>query len=284
MIRSRPELNAYPLPRHPDLLLLAFARNELILHYQPYIDLGTHKIVGVEVLLRWQHPLHGLLYPAAFLPFAERSGSIAALGELVILKACAQMKEWQTSGIKLPSISVNVSPRQFDQSSLPVYVHTILTQMNLAPELLDIEITESSMPRDPDKMYGDVAALRSLGVKISIDDFGLGYSNLERLRMMRVDRIKIDRVFVSNLVSNPVDQCLVKAMIFLSQQLGVSTVAEGIEKLDTLDILRSMGCEQGQGFYFAPALSAADFERYLVQTCTDSTDLNRIHKLRYTQH
>jgi len=260
-----PEICELALSHNADMLQSALERDEFVLHYQPCHDLSTQKIVGVEALLRWQHPVRGFLYPDTFIPAAEQTGLIGALGEWVILKSCTQMKDWQKSGINLPSISINVSPSQFDQSSLPSYVQAVLTQMKLAPELLDIEITESSMPADPLKMYDDVAALRRLGVKISIDDFGLGYSSLERLRMMPVDRIKIDRVFVSNLVSNPVDQCLVRSIITLSQQLGVNTVAEGIEQFDTIGVLRSMGCEQGQGFYFTPALSTNDCERYLLQ-------------------
>jgi len=248
-----------------DFLHCSLARNEFVLHYQPYFDLCTQKIVGVEALVRWQHPVHGLLYPDTFIPAMERSGLISALGEWVMLEACTQMKDWQTSGIELHSISVNVSPRQFNQSTLPAYVHKILTQTNLAPELLDIEITESSIPLDPGEMYRDVAALRRLGVKISIDDFGMGYSSLERLRMMQIDRIKIDRVFISHLSSNPIDQCLVKAMMTIAQELSLSTVAEGIEQFDSLAMLRTFGCQQGQGFYFSPPLNLADCERYLRQ-------------------
>jgi len=265
MQSGNPEISDCEALQQADLLHCALARNEFVLHYQPYFDLCTEKIVGVEALVRWQRPVHGLLYPDTFIAVVERSGLISTLGEWVMLKACMQMKDWQTSGIELRSISVNVSPLQFDQSTLPASVHNMLTQIDLAPELLNIEITESSMPLDPSRMYLDVAALRRLGVKVSIDDFGMGYSSLERLRMMQVDRIKIDRVFISHLVSNPIDQCLVKAMMTIAQQLGLSTIAEGIEQLDTLAMLRSFGCEQGQGFYFSPPLSGADCDRYLRQ-------------------
>ena len=260
-----PEIGGCETLRQAGLLLCALARNEFVLHYQPYFDLCTGNIVGVEALVRWQHPVHGLLYPDTFIPIVERSGLITILGEWVMRKACTQMKDWQISGLELRSISVNVSPLQFDQSTLLASVHSMLTQIDLAPELLNIEITESSMPLDPSKMYQAVAALRRLGVKISIDDFGIGYSSLERLRMIQVDRIKIDRVFISHLVSNPIDQCLVKAMMTIAQQLGLNTIAEGIEQFDTLAMLRSFGCEQGQGFYFSPPLSGADCDRYLRQ-------------------
>ena len=264
---DRPEICELGLAQQSHILRCALELDQLILHYQPYIDLCTHKVVGVEALLRLQHPVHGMLPPQMFIPAAERSGLIGAIGEWVILKACTQMKEWQTSGIKLPSLSVNISPLQFDQSALPNYIQAVLNKLSLAADLIDIEITESSIPTDPNGMYRDVSALRKLGVKISIDDFGLGYSSFERLKMMQVDRIKIDRLFVSNLTSNYIDRCLVNAMIDLSIQLGVSTVAEGIEQLDTLDLLRSMGCEQGQGFYISPPLSTADCERYLLRSC-----------------
>jgi len=245
------------------MLQEALARQEFLLHYQPYLDLTTHQVAGVEALIRWQHPSCGLLYPDDFIPQAERSGLIDSIGEWVLKQACAQMSEWIALGIDIPSMSVNVSPCQFSNCSLPTRVQTILKENTLSARYLDLEITESAVPSDEKMMRTNIAALRQLGVKISIDDFGMGYSSLERLRRIQVDRLKIDRVFVSELALNPVDVCLIRSMIHLAQQLGLSVIAEGIEDAEACVRLQSLGCDQGQGFYFTAALSADACEKYL---------------------
>jgi EAL domain-containing protein (putative c-di-GMP-specific phosphodiesterase class I) len=241
----------------------ALVRQEFLLHYQPYLDLVSHQVAGVEALIRWQHPSRGLLYPDDFIAHAERSGLIDSIGEWVLRQACAQMSEWIALGIDIPSISVNVSPLQFSNSTLPTLVQTVLNEHALSARQLDLEITESTVPSDEKMMRANIAALRQLGVKISIDDFGMGYSSLERLRTIQVDRLKIDRVFVSELALNPMDACLIRSMIHLAQQLGLSVIAEGIEDAEACVRLQSMGCDQGQGFYFAAALGADACEKYL---------------------
>jgi EAL domain-containing protein (putative c-di-GMP-specific phosphodiesterase class I) len=245
------------------LLREALVRQEFLLYYQPYLDLTTQKVAGLEALIRWKHPLHGNISPDHFIPHAERSDLIGLISEWVLEQACAQMKRWHALGIEVPTMSINVSPRQFDRGTMPALVKTILTQNNLALWQLDLEITESSVPLDEKTMCEDVAVLRELGVKISIDDFGTGHSSLKRLRTMQIDRLKIDRSFVSNIALNPMDECLVRSMIHLAQQLGVTVIAEGIEDLETYLVLRSLGSDQGQGFYFSRALSATDCEKYL---------------------
>lgn len=241
----------------------ALVRQEFLLHYQPYLDLTTHQVAGVEALIRWQHPSRGLLYPDDFIPHAERSGLIDSIGEWVLKQACAQMSEWTALGLEIPSMSVNVSPRQFSNCSLPTLVQTILKDNALSAGYLDLEITESAVPSDEKMMRTNIAALRQQGVTISIDDFGMGYSSLERLRTIRVDRLKIDRVFVSDLALNPMDVCLIRSMIHLAQQLGLSVIAEGIEDAEACVRLQSLGCDQGQGFYFTAALGADACEKYL---------------------
>jgi EAL domain-containing protein (putative c-di-GMP-specific phosphodiesterase class I) len=241
----------------------ALVRQEFLLHYQPYLDLTTHQVAGVEALIRWQHPSRGLLYPDDFIPQAERSGLIDSIGEWVLNQACEQMSEWTALGIDIPSMSVNVSPCQFSSCSLPTLVQAILQKNTLLAGYLDLEITESTVPSDEKMMRTNIAALRQLGVSISIDDFGMGYSSLERLRTIQVDRLKIDRVFVSDLALNPVDACLIRSMIHLAQQLGLSVIAEGIEDAEACVRLQSLGCDQGQGFYFTPALGADACEKYL---------------------
>lgn len=245
------------------MLQEALICQEFLLHYQPYLDLTTHQVAGVEALIRWQHPSRGLLYPDDFIPHAERSGLIDSIGEWVLNQACAQMSEWTALGIDIPSMSVNVSPRQFSNCALPTLVQTILKENELSAGYLDLEITESTTPSDEKMMSTNIAALRQLGVTISIDDFGMGYSSLERLRTIQVDRLKIDRVFVSELALRPLDACLIRSMIHLAQQLGLSVIAEGIEDAEACHRLRSMGCDQGQGFYFTAALGADACEKYL---------------------
>jgi EAL domain-containing protein (putative c-di-GMP-specific phosphodiesterase class I) len=241
----------------------ALIRQEFLLHYQPYLDLMTHQVAGVEALIRWQHPSLGLLYPDDFIPQAERSGLIDSIGEWVLNQACTQMSEWTALGIDIPSMSVNVSPCQFSNCSLPTLVQTILQKNTLSARYLDLEITESTVPSDEKMMRTNIAALRQLGVSISIDDFGMGYSSLERLRTIQVDRLKIDRIFVSELALNPRDVCLVRSTIHLARQLGMSVIAEGIEDAEACVRLQSLGCDQGQGFYFTAALGADACEKYL---------------------
>lgn len=241
----------------------ALAHDEFFLQYQPYHNLSTHDISGVEALIRWQHPMHGLIYPDHFIPSAERSELIDALGVWVLRESCRQMGIWCAAGLDIPSISVNVSPRQFNSSSLPILIQTTLTENHLAANQLDLEITESVLPSDEKMMYANISALRDLGVKISIDDFGMGYSNLQRLRMMQIDRIKIDRIFIEDLALNPRHSSLVRSMIHLAKELGVSIIAEGIEDSEAFVRLQSMGCDQGQGFYFTAALNATECENYV---------------------
>jgi EAL domain-containing protein (putative c-di-GMP-specific phosphodiesterase class I) len=254
----------------------ALIRQEFLLHYQPYLNLTTHRVEGVEALVRWQHPLRGLLYPDDFIPQAERSGLIDSIGEWVLDQACAQMSEWTALGIDIAHMSVNVSPRQFSSCSLLEMVQIILNKNKLSAAQLDLEITESTVPSDEKIMCANIASLRQLGVRISIDDFGMGYSSLERLRTMQVDRLKIDRIFVSDLAVNPTDACLVRSMIHLARQLGLSVIAEGIEDAEACVRVHSMGCDQGQGFYFTAALAATECEKYL----REAQDAYRVSRRR----
>jgi EAL domain-containing protein (putative c-di-GMP-specific phosphodiesterase class I) len=252
--------------RMEETLREALLLNQFVLHYQPYRNLATQKIAGVEALIRWQHPEDGLIYPGHFIHYAERSHLIDSIGEWVLWQACVQMSRWQALGIDVPSISVNVSPRQLNNLSFATLVQTILNTTNLTPEKLDLEITESTEAIDEKSMCNTVASLRQVGVKISIDDFGTGFSSLARLRIMQVDRIKIDRSFVSDLILSTKDACLVQSMIHLAQQLEISVIAEGIEDAETLVRIQAMGCDEGQGYYFAKPLSSNECEKYLRTT------------------
>lgn len=248
------------------MLREALLLKQFVLHYQPYRNLATKKIAGVEALIRWQHPVHGLIYPSHFIHHVECSDLIESVGEWVLWQACVQMTRWQALGINVPSMSVNVSPRQLNNPSFITLIQTILATTNLAPEKLDLEITESAEAIDEKIMCNTIALLRQEGVKISIDDFGTGYSSLARLRIMQVDRIKIDRSFVSDLILSPKDASLVQSMIHLAQQLDISVIAEGIEDAETLVRIQAMGCDEGQGYYFAKPLSSNECEKYLRTT------------------
>lgn len=245
-----------------ELLRQAIICEQFVLHYQPCINIYTGEMVSIEALIRWQHPSAGLIYPDAFIPLAERSGLIVEIGEWVLIQACKKMKQWQNEGVQIPSVSVNVSPKQIQTASLLSLIQNALNISALNPTALDIEITESILLPENESLSEDIILLRKMGVKISLDDFGLGYSSFARLRNFKVDRIKIDKLFITNLTSSHIDQSLVRTMIALSQELGINIIAEGIEDPQTLIMLQSMGCPHGQGFHISYPMDSTSTENY----------------------
>jgi EAL domain-containing protein (putative c-di-GMP-specific phosphodiesterase class I) len=244
----------------------AVARNELRLHYQPLIDLANGRIVGLEALARWQHPTRGLVPPLEFIPLAEETGLILPIGRWVLETACRQARAWQGS---LPGggplmISVNLSARQFAQPGLAEQVATILTETGLDPACLELEITESVLMDQSDAGIRSLGVLRELGVKLVLDDFGTGYSSLSYLKHLPLDTIKIDRSFVTELTEDDANLPIVEAVISLAHGLGIGVVAEGIETEEQLTRLGQLGCDRGQGFYFARPLPPDDVPRLLV--------------------
>ncbi len=236
----------------------ALERNELRLVYQPIVSLSTERTVGVEALVRWQHPERGLLAPDLFIPLAEETGLILAVGHFVLREACQTARKWQDATAKGPglSISVNLSAREFAQPGLVDRVEGLLGEFALEPRRLRIEITESLIMEDPDAAVARCRALRGLGVGIDIDDFGTGYSSLSYLRRFPVDALKIDRSFVSGMDGRTEDHEIVKAIVSLAVALGLRTVAEGVETADQLVRLKQLGCELGQGYRFARPVEA----------------------------
>jgi diguanylate cyclase (GGDEF)-like protein len=239
-------------------LYRAIDNNELVLHYQPMVSAMTGEILCMEALVRWNQPEHGLISPGVFIPLAEQTGLINPIGEWVLRTACNQAKAWLDMGLPPVHISVNVSVLQLRNSRFVSIVEDILRETGLEPEYLDLEITETVAVKESDNILNILEELRNLGIEISIDDFGTEYSSLSRLNHMPVNRIKIDRSFISNLFRSEKEQTLVKGMIHLSQTLGLKVVAEGVEYEDQFEFLRQHGCDEIQGYYISRPVHADD--------------------------
>ncbi|MBD2346316.1 putative bifunctional diguanylate cyclase/phosphodiesterase [Anabaena subtropica] len=234
----------------------ALERNEIIVYYQPIIDLYTGQITAVEALVRWQHPTRGLVSPAKFIPIAEANGSIVEIGEWVLRTACLQNRAWQLAGLPPIRMSVNLSARQFEQSNLVELVSQIMQESGLHPSYLELEVTESSLMTDVQRSVNILKQLQELGVWLALDDFGTGYSSLNYLKRFPVNMLKIDRSFVQDVVSNPDSAAVTNAIIALAKSLQLKITAEGIETQQQLNYLQKRGCHEGQGYYFgipAPA-------------------------------
>ncbi|MCK9284254.1 MAG: EAL domain-containing protein [Rhodocyclaceae bacterium] len=242
----------------------ALERDELLLHYQPQIDLGSGAIVGVEALIRWRHPEQGLISPAEFIPIAESSGLILPIGEWVLRTALKQLKGWMDDGLPLRQVAVNLSAVQFRQQDLPAMIESLLADAGLPNSCLELELTESVTMEDPLAAIAMMDALHARGVMIAIDDFGTGYSSLNYLKRFQVDKLKIDQSFVRDITHNHEDGAIVQAIINLATTLKFKTIAEGVETGEQLDFLRAHGCQEIQGYLFSrplPAVELADWVR-----------------------
>jgi diguanylate cyclase (GGDEF)-like protein/PAS domain S-box-containing protein len=235
------------------------AAGQLFLAYQPQVDMETSRLVGLEALVRWNHPTRGVLLPDEFLPTAERSGLIVMLGNWVLRSACRQAQQWLENGVALPPVAINVSALQFKAPrELEKEIDTVLADTGLRPGLLEIEMTETALMGTSSGHDNVVERLRARGLRIAIDDFGTGYSSLLYLRRFPVDRIKIAQEFVKDIGIEPNDTAIVKAAIGLARELGIGVLAEGVETADQLRLLHEWGCRQAQGFYFAAPMSAEE--------------------------
>jgi predicted signal transduction protein with EAL and GGDEF domain len=245
----------------------ALANDELRLRYQPAVELGSGRVVGVEALLRWEHPELGLLEPDSFIPLAEQTGLIVSLGEWVLAEACRQLSEW---GLEALTVAVNVSPRQLASPGLVEAVTSALEEADLLPSRLCLEITESAVIADPEVAVAKLHRLKGLGVRLAVDDFGIGYSSLASLReLLPVDALKIDRLFVNGLDTNADDRAIVESVIRLARSLDLDAVAEGVETADQAQLLTSLGCSHAQGFYYARPLVAAELAQLLAAEAFD---------------
>ncbi|MFN2308365.1 MAG: putative bifunctional diguanylate cyclase/phosphodiesterase, partial [Gammaproteobacteria bacterium] len=237
-------------------LRLALERQELVLHYQPKIDLHSGAIVGIEALVRWQHPQRGLLAPAEFVPIAEDSGLILPIGRWVLHEACRQAQAWQDMGLPQIPISVNTSALEFRAKDFLVNLRGILDETHLQPRYLEIELTESVLMRDAKSTDTVLNALSAMGIQLAVDDFGTGYSSLSYLRRFSVDTLKIDGSFVSSMTHNENDASLVSAVISMGKSLKQRVIAEGVETAEQAAFLLDQQCDEGQGFFFAHPMVA----------------------------
>ena len=245
------------------MLRHALERKEFVLHYQPKIALQDNRIIGVEALIRWNSKELGLVLPMQFIPLAEETGLIAPIGEWVLKTACAQNKAWQDQGFPPLLMSVNLSPRQFQQKNLLQMIAGTLTETGLDPRLLELEITESIIMKHPEKSSAILQQLHEIGIRFSIDDFGTGYSSLAYLKRFPVHRLKIDQSFVRHITTDADDAAIVTAVIAMAKSLKLEVVAEGVETREQLAFLAQLRCDEYQGYYFSKPVPAEEFVRLL---------------------
>jgi diguanylate cyclase (GGDEF)-like protein/PAS domain S-box-containing protein len=241
----------------------AMERNELLLHYQPKIDLATRRIVGAEALVRWQHPQIGLVHPNEFIPLAEETGLVVPLGAWVMKEAMRQHMAWRAAGLPPIKLSINLSARQFRLENLPDLVEAALKETGASAEAFIFELTESMVMQDAERALSVMHALKQLGIALSLDDFGTGYSSLSYLRRFPIDEVKIDRSFVRDLHHDPDDAAIAAAVVALAHSLGLRVVAEGVELEAQVTVLEKLGCGEVQGFFFGRPLAVEDFEERL---------------------
>jgi diguanylate cyclase (GGDEF)-like protein len=241
----------------------ALAQGQLSLHYQPKIDIATGEMRSVEALIRWHHPTRGMILPGEFIPIAEESGLILEIGDWVIREACRQAREWQQRHMPFLRVAVNVSPLQFRQANFVRKVHSALQEHCLDATYLEIELTEATLMSNAETSVALLEELSELGVVVAIDDFGTGYSSMSYLQRFPIDKLKIDRSFISDVASNAADASIVRAIISLAHGLRLKVIAEGVESEEQLGILRRMGCDQYQGFFRSAAVPAADIEKFV---------------------
>lgn len=241
----------------------AIERDELRLHFQPQLSLASGQIVGVEALVRWQHAVQGLVPPGTFIPVAEETGLIIAISEWVLTEACRCAKEWQDGRQPGIRIAVNLSARHFRYNNLPETVASVLSQTGLEARLLELELTESAIMKDPGRAVRIVDRLKNLGVRISLDDFGTGYSSLAYLSRFAIDRLKIDQSFVRDITTNPVNASIATATIAMAHKLGKIVVAEGVETEAQMQFLRRHDCDEMQGYLFSHPVPAEEMREML---------------------
>ena len=243
----------------------ALENDELELFYQPQVDLQSGHLVGAECLLRWQHPELGIVSPSRFIPIAEDTGLITSIGEWVLRTACAQSRVWQDRGFPAVRMAVNLSARQFRSRNLVETVREILEETQLPVQLLELEVTEGAIMADIDRTISTLRALSEMGVRIAVDDFGTGYSSLAYLAQFPLDVLKIDQSFVRDVVDRSDVACVVAAIVGLAHSLDLTVVAEGVESQEQLEFLRTLGCEEIQGYLYSRPLAASDFEELLMR-------------------
>jgi diguanylate cyclase len=242
------------------------------LHYQPKYDAATKRIHSVEALIRWRHPERGLIPPDQFIPLAEESGLIVPIGEWVLREACRQARVWQDQGLPTLRVAVNISALQFRRLDLVETVRLALADAGVDPKFLEIELTETAVMSDPEESVAILERLSRMGVIVSVDDFGTGYSSMSYLRRFPIDKLKIDRSFITNIMTSADDASIVQAIISLAHGLRLKVVAEGVENAEQVAFLQNLGCDQYQGYYFSRPVDAAAFEQLLRGTSAPDDD------------
>jgi EAL domain-containing protein (putative c-di-GMP-specific phosphodiesterase class I) len=237
----------------------AMERREFFVHYQPQMNLLTGRLIGMEALVRWQHPEMGLVTPDKFIPLAEESGLIIPIGEWVLKTACRQNKAWNDMGYGPLRVAVNLSGRQFKQGDLAESVAAVLGETGLPPSLLELEITESTIMHNAEETIVTLRRLKEMGISLAIDDFGTGYSSLSYLKHFPIDRLKIDRSFVLDITTDPDDAAIAEAIISMAHSLKLKVTAEGVEQPDQLHFLSQRNCDEMQGYLVSRPISAEDF-------------------------
>jgi diguanylate cyclase (GGDEF)-like protein len=259
---------------------VALERGQFQLHYQPKVNTATGAMHGAEALLRWTHPELGEIPPSKFIPIAEESGLIGAIGAWVVREACRQARAWQDNGLPSLRVAVNLSASQFRQGDLLSIIRDALDTAGLEARFLEVELTESVVMSDPEESIAILEQLSAMGVLVSVDDFGTGYSSMSYLRRLPIDKIKIDRGFIGEVISRPDDASIVRAIVSLAHSLKLKVVAEGVESVEQLEFLKTLGCDQYQGFHFSPALPAAQFEALVRATNEDDPEFTEAEAQR----
>jgi diguanylate cyclase (GGDEF)-like protein len=232
----------------------ALKNNEFLLHYQPQVDINTHEIVGVEVLIRWKHPVFGFISPTKFIPHAEKTDLILTIGEWVMHSACTQAVQWKKEGIKPIRMAINISGTQLKRQDLLLITAKTLLETGLAPHLLELELTEGVIMENAELTINTLNQLKNMGVRLSIDDFGTGYSSLNYLKRFPIDTLKIDQSFIKDITKDPDDYAIASTIIAMAHNLRLTVIAEGVETKEQLEMLRNKNCNEVQGYYFSKPL------------------------------
>jgi EAL domain-containing protein (putative c-di-GMP-specific phosphodiesterase class I)/CheY-like chemotaxis protein len=260
----------------------AIALDQLSVLYQPLVDLHTGQISGMEALLRWTHPELGSISPTDFIPVAEESGFIKAIGEWVIRQACKAIQHWQSKGLVVPHVAVNISALQFEGNDLIQQVKAALSDFHVAPEMLYLEVTEGALMGDIDRSESILKELKAIGVRLSLDDFGTGYSSLSYLKRFPFDKVKIDQSFLKEITISQSDHVIVKVIIAMAHGLGLKVIAEGVETEAQCEIMRTNACDEIQGYFFSKPISATEIEVLFAQGRQLPSHLLSLHKPQRT--
>jgi len=262
----KPEMSVSAMERLEleNSLKMAFENDEFIIHYQPVIDIHKNEIVGVEALLRWQHPDKGMIHPSDFVSIIEDCGLIVALGEWLIFSACKQIRVWQEAGLKDQHVSINLAPRQFKEQDLVALFTQAIAENDIEASALSVEITERTLIDNIGEVEATLKKLRGMGIKVMLDDFGTGYASLAYLKEFPVDVVKIDRAFVTGIPDNQEDSAIVDAIAGLTRGLKLTLLAEGVENERQLNVLKGLGCQYGQGFYWSKPLPGDEYEQFYM--------------------